>query len=282
MGGSVLAIVGIIFVALRLYEYSGEISFARFDMLMWLVVAALTLTYGLSNLMLARAWWSLLKKFGAATSHRWAVRAYGISQIAKYVPGNIFHLAGRQAIGMAAGVAGWPLAKSAMWELGLISVTGSLFGFLTLSLLVPDLPVYASVGVFTVAIGIAAILIRRFIGLTAAHAFGWYVVFLLISGLLFIVLIELLVENHGAGIGFWFALGGAYVLAWLAGLITPGAPAGVGVRELMLFFLLKGVIGEADLILAVVLGRMITVGGDSLYYFVSLLMKDNGIRSSSY
>ena len=277
LGGSILAISGIIFVALRLYEYSSEISFARFDILMWLVVTALTLIYGLSNLMLASAWWCLLKKFGVAVSHRWAVRVYGISQISKYVPGNIFHLAGRQAIGMSAGVAGWPLAKSAMWELGLISVTGSLFGFLTLSLLVPGLPVYVSVGVFAAVIGIAAILIWRLFGLKAMHAFGWYVGFLLISGFLFVVLIEMLLENHWAGIGFWFLLGGAYVLAWLVGLVTPGAPAGVGVRELILFFLLKGVIVEADLLLAVVLGRMITVGGDSLYYFVSLFMKDKNV-----
>ena len=31
---------------------------------------------------------------------------------------------------------------------------------------------------------------------------------------------------------------GAYVIAWLAGLVTPGAPAGVGVRELVMYALL--------------------------------------------
>jgi len=36
---------------------------------------------------------------------------------------------------MAAGLAGWPLAKSAVWELGLISATGGLFGLLALPLL---------------------------------------------------------------------------------------------------------------------------------------------------
>lgn len=271
-GGSAAAIAGIVFVALRLHDYGAEIDFARFDLMAWSWVAALALIYGVSNLMLALAWWNLLGQFGARTSRRWAMRAYGISQIAKYVPGNIFHLAGRQAMGMAAGLAGWPLVKSAVWELGLISATGGLFGLLALPLLVPGLPVTASAGLFAASIGIAVILLLRFIGLPAARAFGWYVGFLVISALLFVGLVELLADNPDTGGGFWLPLGGAYVLAWLIGLVTPGAPAGVGVRELVLLFLLKGIIGEADLLLVVMVGRMMTVGGDGLFYIISLLL----------
>jgi len=271
-GGSTLAIVGIVFVALRLRDYGTEIDFSRFDLAAWSAVAALALIYGLSNLMLVLAWWNLLGHFGASPSRRWSIRAYGMSQIAKYMPGNIFHLAGRQAMGMAAGVPGWPLAKSAIWELGLISATGGLFGLLALPLLVPDLPVAASTGLFVAVMGLMAGLLWRFIDLQAARAFGWYAGFLAISALLFIALIELLVKNPEAGVDFWVPLGGAYVLAWLVGLVTPGAPAGVGVRELVLLFLLKGVVGEADLLLAVVLGRFVTVTGDLCFFGVSILI----------
>lgn len=280
-GGSALAIVGIVFVILRLRSYGADIDFARFDLTAWSVVAVLALIYGLSNLMLALAWWDLLGQFGATTLRRWAVRAYGISQISKYVPGNIFHLAGRHAMGMAGGVAGWPLAKSAVWELGLISATGGLFGLLALPLLVPALPMLASAGLFALLMGVAAVLIQHLVGLRAARAFGWYVGFLAISGLLFAALIELLAGNPGTGAGFWLTLAGAYVLAWLAGLVTPGAPAGVGVRELVLLFLLKGVVGEAELLLAVLLGRMVTVAGDLGFFSVSMLMNgkaDNTAR----
>lgn len=274
-GGSALAIVGIVFVALRLRDYGAEIDFSRFGMVEWLAVAALALIYGLSNLMLALAWWHLMAQFGATASRRWAVRVYGISQIAKYVPGNIFHLAGRQAIGMAACVPGWTLVKSAVWELGLISATGGLFALLALPLLVPGLSVTASAGLFAAAMSMAGALLWRFIGVPVACAVGWYVGFLAISGALFVGLIELLPENSGAGVGFWIPFGGAYVLAWLAGLVTPGAPAGVGVRELVLLFLLKGVVCEADLLLAVVLGRLVTVVGDFLFFLISFVTPDN-------
>jgi uncharacterized membrane protein YbhN (UPF0104 family) len=270
--GSALALLGIAFVALRLRNYSAEINFTRFNVTAWSVIAGLVLIYGLANGMLALAWWNLLKQFGVNTSRGWAVRVYGISQLAKYVPGNIFHLAGRQGMGMAAGVSGWALAKSSVWELGLLSITGGLFGLLAAPLLVKNVPIAIAVLVFAGVVGVAAALLWRFIGTPVARAFVYQVSFLAISGWIFVGVIGLLVESPESG-GFpWLPLGGAYVLAWLAGLITPGAPAGVGVRELVLLYLLKGMIGEADLLLAVVLGRMITVAGDLGFFGIATLM----------
>ena len=267
--GSALALLGIAFVALRLRDYGAELDFSRFDTTMWSVVVGFALIYGLANLMLALAWWNLLEQFNASISRRWAIKTYGISQLAKYVPGNIFHLAGRQAMGMAAGVPGWALAKSSVWELGLISFAGAVFGLLALPLLMPELPVAISVGMFVTLIVMAASLFWHFIGVPVALAFGWYVSFLAISGSLFVGLIELLGENHVNGGVPGLALAGAYILAWLIGLVTPGAPAGLGVREMVLLFLLKGFVSESDLILAVLVGRMVTVVGDGMYFIVS-------------
>jgi uncharacterized membrane protein YbhN (UPF0104 family) len=65
---------------------------------------------------------------------------------------------------------------------------------------------------------------------------------------------------------------GAYIVAWLVGLATPGAPAGVGVREVVLYSLLKPFVSDSDLLTAIVLGRMVTVAGDLAYYVVALGM----------
>jgi uncharacterized membrane protein YbhN (UPF0104 family) len=62
------------------------------------------------------------------------------------------------------------------------------------------------------------------------------------------------------------AVCGAYVLAWVAGFLTPGAPAGVGVREFVLYLLLAQLVGQPDLLAAVVLARMVSVCGDVLFY----------------
>jgi hypothetical protein len=122
-------------------------------------------------------------------------------------------------------------------------------------------------GIFAAALGITALVLKRYVGPPVARAFGWHAAFLTVSGLLFVGLIELLAGKSGSEGLLVLTVIGAYVLAWLAGLVTPGAPAGLGVRELVLLFLLNGMIGAADLLLATVLGRVVTVCGDVLFFF---------------
>lgn len=278
--GGVVAIVGIAFVILRLRNYGAEIDFKQFRLVEWSAVVALAIVYGVANLMLGLAWWNLLRYLGANTSRCWSIRAYGITQIGKYVPGNLFHLAGRQALGMSAGVGGWQLAKSSVWELGLLSVTGAIFGLLALPLLGMGLTISASSLIAAVTIGGAAALMWRFLGPFVFRAGVWYAVFLAVSGLVFVGLLALVEGNSETVLGNLLPLIGAYVLAWLVGLLTPGAPAGIGVRELVLLLLLRGMVGETDLLLAVVLGRVVTATGDILFFAASTLARDASTQLS--
>src|SRR5690606_30699473 len=118
-------------------QHVWEVDFSRFDFTLCATIALLAVLYGAANTMLARAWWWQLKIFNIPADWRWALKTYGLSQLAKYVPGNIFHLAGRQALGMAIGLAGRPLAKSAVWELGSIAVAAACFGILAMPLMLP-------------------------------------------------------------------------------------------------------------------------------------------------
>jgi glycosyltransferase 2 family protein len=263
--GSALAIVGIVFVLLRLRDYGSEIDLARFGMLEWSAALGLAMIYGLANLTLAFAWWNLLGQLGAGTSRRCAVRIYGISQIARYVPGNIFQLAGRQALGMAAGLPASALAKSALWELGLIAVAGAIFGLLAAPLMWSDLTVSASTGAFcAIAVG-AFLVLRRLLSPSVSVSLVWQIIFLATSGAVFMGALALVSPSAVSHLTFT-PLCGAYVIAWLVGLVTPGAPAGLGVRELVLLFLIGGRVEQADLFLAIVLGRLVTVGGDFLFF----------------
>jgi hypothetical protein len=179
---------------------------------------------------------------------------------------------------MAANVSGWSLAKSSVWELGLITLAGGLFSLLALPLLVPGLFEVISVGGFVGGVAITFSFLWRLMGASVASAFGLYMFFFAVSGGVFIGLMELVIESPINGNLHWFSLIGACVLAWLIGLVTPGAPAGVGVREMALLFMLKGVIGEEDLLLAVVLGRIVTIGGDLLSYLFFVVLKRGEVR----
>ena len=125
--GTALAILGIVFIALRLYDYSGTIDFSHFNTSSWITISSACSCFLPWQFTAGFTWWNLLKQFGANVSCSWAIKIHGISQLAKYAPGNVFHLAGRQAMGMAAGVSGKALAKSTLWELGFSAIAAGFF-----------------------------------------------------------------------------------------------------------------------------------------------------------
>lgn len=273
--GTILGIVGILFVASRLVSYAEEIDTAGIGAAVYAKLGVLALVYAASNLLLALAWWHLLAKLCVEASLGWALRAYAVSQLAKYVPGNVFQFAGRQAIGVAAGISNSPLAKSTALEIVFLLVCGSLFAPLILPLLwrQPGVEIVSVVGFIVfgaLAIWIASRLgDRRFV--LAALC---YIAFLALSGVLFAATYEV-AGGGGIAASALPSLVSAYVLAWLAGLVTPGAPAGIGVREAVLLFLLGGEASAPVILLAVVMGRAVTVVGDFAFYLA-------GVASAKY
>lgn len=263
--GGALGLAGVVFVGIRLHEYAGEIDFARFDVLSWGAIGLLALIYSAANVLLARAWWYQLAFSRVRVNWPWALNVYGRSQLAKYVPGNIFHLAGRQALGMAAGLPARPLAQSAAWELCSIAVAGACFGILALPLIWPSLTWLATVLLFVVFLAALHVMTSRLLDRGVATALLLQAAFLAVSGLVFMGTLAL-VTHYEQLLLFAPAICGAYVVAWLAGLVTPGAPAGVGVREIVLLVLLQDQVGFEVLLLSVVLGRFVTVLGDLIFF----------------
>jgi len=274
LGGG-LGLLGVVFVIFRLYSHSVAIDFSRFGMREWMAVCFLSFAYGLSNLLLAKAWQLCMLHFGIDAKNRLAVKIYGVSQLAKYIPGNIFHLAGRQALGMAAGFPAKGLAKSAVWELGSIAVAGAFFGILVVPLVWPATPVAVAVSFFVATLIFVSLCVRKLLSACISSALMLQVVFLFVSGMIFVALLGF-VLNVDIPILLLPVLCAAFVVAWLVGFVMPGAPAGVGVRELVLLLLLEAIVAESDLLSAIVLGRAITVLGDLFYFSVSTLMGPKG------
>lgn len=271
-GGSILALAGVVFVAFRLHSYWIQLDISKITPSAWCLVALLALIYGSANFFLSAAWWRLLRYLGTFITLAGAIRIYGISQLAKYLPGNIFHLAGRQALGMAAGIPSLVLAKSTIWELSAFVIAGSLFAWLILPLILPGFPEAASVLLLVGSATVLALFLRRIIGPQPMWSFVYQLFFLVISGMVFVALLVLIRNGKGFAFQECLLIGGAYILAWLVGLVTPGAPAGVGVREMILLLLLKGLVAEMDLLMAVLLGRLVTVIGDLLFFVATSLI----------
>ncbi|MFC3685197.1 hypothetical protein [Hydrogenophaga luteola] len=270
---SILALAGILFVVLGIAHHWREIDISGWGSTTWAVLGISSVAYGAANILLARAWWHLLRELDVHVPWLKALRIYGVSQINKYIPGNIFHLAGRQTLGMAAGWAARPLATSALWELILLAALGALFGTLALPLFWPPLPPLPAIALW---VGLSALIhaaLRRGGVPGIARAMCLQTCFLATSGAVFLTVLMATYKTPPEASLLLPAACGAYVLAWLAGLVTPGAPAGVGVRETVLLFLLKGLFAPSDLLVAVVLGRIVTASGDVLFYLSALTLR---------
>jgi uncharacterized membrane protein YbhN (UPF0104 family) len=278
--GSTFGVLGVAFVVIKFSKYRHQIGFSTLSSASFLTLFALAGVYGVANLLLAFAWRDILKHFHLNTKPRWIIRTYGISQLAKYVPGNIFHLAGRQAIGMAASLPAWALAKSAIWELGLIALTATLFAFLIVPFFWGQVTFLIAMALFICSIITLVWFAFRWAGRWVASALSWYALFLTFSGVVFLMILSIVVPTSSVTAPLVIGVCGAYVVGWLAGLITPGAPAGVGVREFVLFTILQSVVAQGDLLAAIVLGRMVTIGGDLLFYFVAASMRSHVLAKS--
>jgi len=229
-------------------------------------VLLFSVVYAASCMLTALAWRGILASLGPQVDGRRAMYIYGSSQIAKYVPGNVLHLVGRQARGIASGIPALPLAKSMAWEIASLCLSGGLFCFLMLPQLLPGTNTGLSVVAYLVALGIAVLTASKWRDPGLGRSVFLNSAFLAVSGALFTVLLYRIAPSAVADADAALLIGTAYVVAWLAGFVTPGAPAGLGIRELVLYALLQPVANDAEILAALIAARVVSVLGDLLFY----------------
>lgn len=269
--GNGLGLLGIVFVVVKLIENAAEVNFPEPDAGFVTAVIALIGAYSVANILLAIAWRELLKQQNVIADLKWSVRVFGMSQLAKYIPGNFFHLASRQSLGVSAGLPQWAMLKAMLYEVTLITAAGILFLPLSLQYFVSGSSQLVSFSIFLLICCLAFHVVSTWMGRHHARALFLYVVLLSITGLVFFAILATFSVSF-AGFPSISYVSGAYVIAWLAGFLMLGAPAGMGVRELVLFFLLESQVREGELLMAIVLSRMITSVSDLLYYLAALSM----------
>ena len=255
------------------------------------------LVYALLCLLPALAWGRLLSVLAARKMPAGqAVVVYGRSQIAKYLPGNVFHYAGRHVMAVTRGFAHAPSLYATLYETLFMLLTSAVV-ILLLSLFYRTarlwLPALGAVVVLGAALYLPRLanhlLVDRF-GLVktrlpepknrrdllrlAAPA-GLYFPFW-IGGSLLLYAAARLVHVSGPGFDptFFFLV---YPAAWLTGFVVPGASAGAGVRETVIVLFLGALLGQADALSAALLFRGMTLGGDFCFFLLALLLNALGV-----
>ncbi len=205
----------------------------------------------------ALIWREAMRFIGLETPARWAVKAYLVAQLARYVPGGIWDVAGRLYLSSDRGLPKGPVSVTILVEMVLGVVTGATI-FLA-SLLFWDRPLppeafYIS-AVFVLAglvvlhpailrpvLSVAARLLRREsapLPLSYGQVLllaGYHVLARLVIGVSFFCFAAALTPLDWSLLP---ALTGIFVAAWVMGFVVVFAPQGLGVREGVMVLLLS-------------------------------------------
>lgn len=240
------------------------------------------LIYALLGGALAYAWQLSLRAFGAPSEGQ--MRIYALSQVYKYLPGNVMHLLGRHGLGARAGASHAALVSAGLVEIGLllvaavliIGVAGHGFVFETLAAygLQPQL-LWLIGGVGLVSVVASLFLLPRLFSRVETRSprlpeiipiFFLYGLYCLGCG---VVGFGVLTFGFGVEIDAGLAIS-AFVSAWAIGFVTPGAPAGLGVREAVLVAIIGPTAGAEAALAAAALFRGVTIAGDALLALLGL------------
>ena len=241
--------------------------------------------YALLSVLLAMAWWWLSGIYGRCISARTGYAVWARSQWAKYLPGNAFHFVSRQMLGKKAGLTHPALVASGFLEMGSLLFAAVLIAAAGSATKSWSEPVTRSLPwVFALAAGCLLAwpaidaMLRRWPRTAAwmeplpclsmtrtwrllGPSIGLHVVFFVGTGSVFYAL---MVSAWGKPpVDVWSVVW-LYTVAWAAGTVSIGAPAGLGVREAILTLELEPFLGPANAAALAVALRVVTTGGDLL------------------
>jgi hypothetical protein len=295
--GNILMIISFIFIINKIISFDIDFSFVARPEILLSIVGLIIVYCFFSCLGTYPFSWRLILTFISQKrfSYRKICLISSKSSLAKYVPGNIMHYVSRNFLGVPLGVSQSQLALSSILEIILTSsiaffwvliLAGKEFWHFITDRLSRTNPVILSSLIIIIILSsiiVIYVLYRRknhfpkYIAIFKSKEFLRLIVqlFLLysITFLLFaFMLIVILRWSIEIGSSDILIIISAFILSWIAGLITPGAPGGIGVREAILIFMLTDVCGMEAILTAAVIQRLIIIFGDIAAYMVIALI----------
>ncbi|ABI78083.1 putative membrane protein [Hyphomonas neptunium ATCC 15444] len=265
--GFILGLAGLVFLAMQLAQYVRAPEVLNLSLTVYLVAAGCAALYVMGNLALTIAYHKFLRQSARAFSY--TAILYGISQIAKYVPGNILHLAGRQAVGAQLHFEQSSLAKATFIEIISLALSATLFGSVLILITFLKTPPTLAFAFWVILQLFALLILARIFGKKIATGFALHTAYFLLSGFGFAILFAAISYSTRLSVDHILLLAAAFVVAWVAGFLTPGSPAGLGVREAALIFMLGPQFEGSEIVLAVLMSRISNIFGDVIFFFAA-------------
>jgi uncharacterized membrane protein YbhN (UPF0104 family) len=285
--GIILTLIGLGFAFQRIWAigHSNWEKLLTFHVLVIILVGGLA--HGVNYFLMGLAWQKLLVWFGESKSKPLICLAiYGRTQIAKYLPGNIFHYPSRHLMGNRAGFHHPALVGAMVYEImgvlvagGAISLIGFPKGIINGNSIIMRVAILPLILIFPFIIQYVLVhfsIGQRFDfpekpvwevvkGLYPVWAI--YTFFFIFEGLILWGII-------GGCTGLWFNVPLLYIFSafsipWVIGFITPGSPAGLGVRDALMILILTNFIGAPTAAFVTLVSRLVVTLGDVIFFLLS-------------
>jgi uncharacterized membrane protein YbhN (UPF0104 family) len=239
----------------------------------WKHIASATVLILVTYALLIEGWRRILSAWDSHLAFRHAARIWFLSNLGKYVPGNIWSLTAMGVMARERGLSGLAAAGSSVIMQSVTLATGTAIVMVTGATLLGQ-PVLVGVTVLLLVVGVVTaprylprlvvwaghVTGREFVAPSIPAAGIWTAALAstaswLLYGLAFQLFVRGLLGAAPGEISSYIAV---YTAAYILGFISPIAPAGLGVREITLaaFMTQLGLANEADAALTAIAARL--------------------------
>jgi uncharacterized membrane protein YbhN (UPF0104 family) len=265
-----------------------------------LILIFTVLTIG-SVVLAAIAWRNILSAIhGDKIVFAEVFKVYVKANVAKYLPGNVLHYAGRNVIGSRLGWKHSDILLSSILEVLMILISAAIFLLLfayrqfvsvvagavrnaatnplILILLAAVLGIGTAGTIFLLykrrdlIEKLKLLFTAKFLKVLVINFFLYTGTFL-IQGIVMAFIFSSVFQAGSMGIDKVLLVISSAVLSWFAGFITPGAPGGLGVKEAVLILMLSPVYGREYTLAAALVHRLISVIADAAAFGIGFAME---------
>lgn len=301
LAGNILTVIAVVFVCKKLFnmELDYNIIFSGSGIL-WTIL--ISLVYGCAIIIYGWPWKRYVQMITKARIPFFKVAfIMAKSNLLKYIPGNVFQYVGRNELAVRYGLKHSEVGMATFFDVATnlfaAFVLGCIFyleGFLKVIIqLKQELSVILCIGI-VVCIGLLFALwkqrksfILKYLEIVRnrknfgiiCNNFVFYILNMLINSGLYIATLILMLGMRLSSSDVYILLG-AFILAWIIGFVVPGAPGGIGIRELVMTMLIPGDMDVQMVLLGLVVYRLINVLGD-IIGFLMIFILERGFRGGA-
>lgn len=222
---------------------------------------------------------------------------YSKSNLYKYIPGNIFQFVGRQVLAVEYRIEHNIVALSTIFDIGIQFLTGITVSFLFLGRYaieqlylygIKPLEQYKIVGIILLILLFLFIFLlrkqickifdkyKKIIDLNLFkylfQCFLLYSVFFLFYAITYLVLL-VTIFDVSFNLNSIVLTIGASIFSWVIGFVVPGAPGGIGIREVVMIAVSGNVVDRDIIVVSIIIFRFVTLMSDIIIFVSSILIK---------